>query len=72
MKDKEFLKRISKISESYEEILMLLSKIETKGEKSYKQKCIELITKKKQKFKKKLKKRIDKRSRFMIVLENRN
>ena len=37
MKDKEFLKRISKISESYEEILMLLSKTETKGEKSYKQ-----------------------------------
>ena len=46
MKDKEFLKRISKISESYEEILMLLSKTETKGEKSYKDKCIELITKK--------------------------
>ena len=46
MKEKEFLKRISKISENYEEILMLLSKTETKGEKSYKDKCIELITKK--------------------------
>jgi hypothetical protein len=46
MEEKEFLKRISKISESYEEILMLLSKTETKGEKSYRDKCIELITKK--------------------------
>jgi|TARA_R110002050_G_scaffold180210_1_gene313838 hypothetical protein len=46
MEEKEFLKRISKISESYEDILMRLSKKETKGEKSYRDKCIELINKK--------------------------
>ena len=46
MEEKESLKRISKISESYEEILMRLSKTESKGEKSYRDKCIELINKK--------------------------
>ena len=38
MEEKEFLKRISKISESYEDILMRLSKKETKGENKQKTK----------------------------------
>lgn len=45
MKEKEFMKRIGKMDKSYEEILMRLSELGSEAEKSYKQKCIDLINK---------------------------
>ena len=46
MKEKEFIKRINKIDKRYKEILIMFSSLQTKKEKTYEQKCIELITKK--------------------------
>tara|TARA_R110000824_G_scaffold150950_8_gene321806 strand:+ start:883 stop:1035 length:153 start_codon:yes stop_codon:yes gene_type:complete len=46
MEEKDLIKKLNKIDKRHKEILIMFSRLQTKKEKTYEQKCIELITKK--------------------------